>query len=124
MDEDSRQTTFKIVDRRGEEKVEESRPVNPEPPKKKREPTKDDKTEPIDFGTFILSLSTSAVLHMGLIEDPQTRKKEKNLPLARQEVDIIEMLQEKTKGNLTTQERQMMDEVLYELRMRFVQASK
>lgn len=78
----------------------------------------------IGFANLIVSLGTSAMIHMGVIEDPSTKTKEKNLEMARQEIDLIVMLETKTKGNLTKQEVEVVEKVLYELRLRFVEASK
>ena len=78
----------------------------------------------IDFSTFVLSLSTSALYHLGLVEDPQTgRKGEPDLPLASQTIDTLAVLEEKTRGNLDGEERQLLESLLYELRMRFVEVS-
>ncbi len=74
----------------------------------------------INFSTFILSLNSSALVQLGLIEDPATGKKEKNLPLAKQTIDIIGMLDEKTKGNLNEDEDRMLKTLLYDLRMMYV----
>ncbi len=72
------------------------------------------------FSTFILSLSTSALVHLGELPDPITNKKEINLQLARQTISIIEMLKEKTKGNLTDEEEKLLDSVLYDVRLKFL----
>ncbi len=77
----------------------------------------------VDFSSFIYSLSTSALYHLGEIPDPVTRKREKNLPMAKQTIDIIAMLKEKTRGNLNKDEEEMIDGILYELRMKYVKAS-
>ena len=74
----------------------------------------------INFPTFIFSLNSSALLNLGIIEDPVTGQKNKNLPLAKQTIDIIGMLEEKTKGNLTGDEAAMIKNILYELRMLYV----
>lgn len=80
---------------------------------------------PVDFGTFVISLGTSALYHMGLVKDPRTGEAgEKNLPVARQTIDTIEMLQDKTRGNLSEEEANLMKNLLTELRMRFVEASR
>jgi hypothetical protein len=76
----------------------------------------------IDFTHFIFSLSTSALIQMGEIQDPFAQKLVKNLPLAKQTIDLIGMLQEKTKGNLTPDEQKVMEYVLYDLRMRYVKS--
>ena len=77
----------------------------------------------IDFNSFIFSLSTSALIQLGEIEDPFTKKSAKNLPLAKQTIDLIGMLKEKTKGNLTPQEERVIESILYDLRMRYVKAA-
>jgi uncharacterized protein DUF1844 len=77
----------------------------------------------IDFTHFILSLSTSALIQLGEVQDPLTQKPGKNLPLAKQTIDLISMLKEKTKGNLSSDEEKVTDYVLYDLRMRYVKAA-
>jgi len=77
----------------------------------------------IDFTNFILSLSTSALIQLGEIQDPFTQKSAKNLPLAKQTIDLIGMLKEKTKGNLSPEEEKIIEYVLYDLRMRYVKAA-
>jgi hypothetical protein len=69
-------------------------------------------------------MSTSALVHLGLVENPDTGKKEKNIEQARQDLDLLTMIEEKTRGNLSPQEKKMMDQVMYELRVRFIEASK
>lgn len=77
----------------------------------------------IDFSQFIFSLSTSALIQLGEVQDPFTQKTAKNLPLAKQTIDLIAMLKEKTKGNLTPEEGKIIENLLYDLRMRYVKAS-
>jgi len=77
----------------------------------------------IDFASFILSLSTSALVQLGEIQDPFTQKTAKNLPLAKQTIDLIGMMGEKTKGNLSPEEEKVIEYVLYDLRMRYVKAA-
>jgi hypothetical protein len=77
----------------------------------------------IDFTNFMLSLSTSALIQLGEIQDPFTQKSAKNLPLAKQTIDLIGMLKEKTKGNLSPEEEKVIEYVLYDLRMRYVKAA-
>jgi hypothetical protein len=77
----------------------------------------------IDFATFVLSLSTSALYHLGLVPDPETnRPGTVDKVLARQTIDTLELLQEKTRGNLDAEENHLLESLLYELRMRFVEA--
>ena len=79
----------------------------------------------IDFSTFILSLSTSALYHLGVVEDPQTgAKAEPDLTLASQTIDTLAILEEKTRGNLEPEEQHLLESLLYELRMRFVEVGK
>ncbi len=85
--------------------------------------TKEEALPEIDFNSFIFSLSTSALIQLGEIEDPFTQKTAKNLPLAKQTIDLIGMLKEKTKGNLTTQEERVIENILYDLRMRYIKSA-
>jgi hypothetical protein len=75
----------------------------------------------INFSTFIFSLNTSALLHMGEVPDPATGKQRVDLALAKQTIDLIAMLEEKTRGNLTSDEENLVKHVLYDLRLRYVQ---
>ncbi len=79
---------------------------------------------PIDFHTFILSLGSSALLHMGELDSPDGRPGEVDLPLAKHTIDVIAMLEEKTKGNLTPPEANLVESLLYDLRLRYVEKSK
>ena len=78
----------------------------------------------INFSSFLLSLSSSSLFHLGEIADPQSGEKKKDLALAKQSIDIIDLLKDKTKGNLTQEEEKLLDHLLYDLRMRFVKASE
>jgi len=78
----------------------------------------------VDFPTFIFSLATGAFIHLGLAPDPMTGKTEKNLELARQNIDILRMMKDKTKGNLSNDEGQMLESLLSEAQLRFVEISK
>jgi hypothetical protein len=77
----------------------------------------------LGFSTFILSLSTSALVQLAELPDPSTNKKEMNLSLARQTISVIELLKEKTKGNLTGDEERLIETVLYDLRLKYVKAA-
>ena len=79
---------------------------------------------PVDFHTFVLSLGSSALLHLGEIENPNDGVSQKDLPLAKHTIDILVMLEEKTKGNLSTAEERLMESLLYDLRLRYVEATK
>ena len=77
----------------------------------------------INFMNFLLSISTSALIQLGEIPDPVTKMSEMHLPLAKQTIDLIAMLQEKTKGNLTSEEEKLVEFILYDLRMKYVKAA-
>jgi hypothetical protein len=82
-------------------------------------------TAEVTFVGFVVSLAHTAAYHFGDILDPVSGKaSEANLPAAHQIIDILAMLEEKTRGNLTAEERQLLEQILYELRMRYVEASK
>ena len=74
----------------------------------------------INFATFIFSLNSSALVQLGLMDDPGTDKKVKNLPLAKQTIDILGLLEEKTRGNLSREEEDMLKHILYDLRILYV----
>lgn len=78
----------------------------------------------INFSTFVISLSTQALMHLGEIPDPITGKVETDLAVAKQMIDILALLREKTRGNLDPGEQQLIEDVLYDLRMRYVEAVK
>jgi len=75
----------------------------------------------VDFITFIMSLSSSALVHLGEVPDPVTGKKEVDLELARHTIDVLSMLKEKTKGNLSDEEENFFKNILFELKMKYVQ---
>jgi hypothetical protein len=78
----------------------------------------------LTFSTFLLSLSTSVLVNLGELPDPLTNSRELNLPLAHQTINLIEMLKEKTRGNLTDPEERLLDDLLYDLRMKYICAAK
>ena len=78
----------------------------------------------LSFTAFVVSVASSAAIHFGDLPDPNTGQlAEVNLDGAAQMIDILALLEEKTRGNLTMEERQVLEQVLYELRLRFVEAS-
>ena len=85
-------------------------------------------TEPrpaIDFYTFILSLGSSVLIHLGDAPHPETGKPaEKNLALAQQSIEILALLEQKTRGNLSDEEAKLLDQLLMDLKLRYVEASK
>jgi hypothetical protein len=78
----------------------------------------------LTFTGFVVSLATTAAVHFGDLADPATGARQTNLVAAGQMIDILAMLQEKTKGNLTPEETRLVDDLLYELRLRYVEAGK
>jgi hypothetical protein len=78
----------------------------------------------INFSTFVISLSTQALMHLGEMANPLGGQVESDLPVAKQMIDIIGMLKEKTQGNLNASENQLMEDVLFDLRMKYVEAVK
>ena len=79
----------------------------------------------VSFVAFIYSLASNAAVHFGDLPDPTSgERRPPDLEAAAQLIDIIAMLEEKTRGNLSAEERQLMDQMLFELRMRFVEAKK
>lgn len=79
----------------------------------------------VSFVAFILSLASNAAVHFGDLPDPMTNEtRPQDLDAAAQLIEIIAMLEEKTRGNLTAEERQLIDQILFELRMRYVEAKK
>ncbi|HEU4577953.1 MAG TPA: DUF1844 domain-containing protein [Polyangiaceae bacterium] len=78
----------------------------------------------IDFATFVLSLSHSALVHLGDAPDPSGGPAKRDVAMAKQTIDLLAVLQEKTEGNLTGEEERLLDQVLYDLRMRYVEVTR
>ena len=79
----------------------------------------------ISFAAFVLSLAHTAAVHFGDVDDPVTgERSEPNLLAAQQMIEILSLLDEKTRGNLTAEERQILEQVLYELRVRHLEVSR
>ena len=109
-----------LREKASEDKAEKERP-------KTEAPKEEAGTFPlpeVNFNSLVFSLSSSALLNIGEIADPQTGEKKTDLPLAKHAIDTIAMLKEKTKGNLTEEEQKLMDSVLTDLRWRYVKAAK
>jgi hypothetical protein len=80
--------------------------------------------EEIDFASFVLSLATTALAHLGEVPDPATGEKTENLAAAKQMIDILSILEKKTKGNLEPDEDRLLESLLYELRMKYLNKAK
>jgi hypothetical protein len=128
MEEDKNEKRFVIKDRRlfdesGSVRNEEkSAPEDkPLPTEQESAPATEESPLPeINFASFIFSLSTSAMYHFGDFPDPASGESRRNLPAAKQTIDILTILKTKTEGNLDENEKQLLDGMLYELRMRFI----
>lgn len=79
---------------------------------------------PIAFTTFIIGLASTSLIHLGETVNPETGRAERNLELARESLELLSMLREKTRGNLTEEEEKLFNHLLTDLRLRFVEASK
>ncbi|MEW6386073.1 MAG: DUF1844 domain-containing protein [Thermodesulfobacteriota bacterium] len=84
------------------------------------EPPKDVPLPEVTFSSFLLSLSSSAFVNLGDMPDPATGQTQKNLPLAKQTIDLLGLLREKTRNNLAPDEEHLFDHLLYDLRMRYI----
>ncbi|WP_342375045.1 DUF1844 domain-containing protein [Myxococcus stipitatus] len=80
--------------------------------------------EAISFSTFIVGLGTAVLIYLGDAPNPETGQTSKDLPLARQNLELLSMLREKTRGNLSVDEEKLFDGLLADMRLRFVEASK
>ena len=80
---------------------------------------------PLDFNALVLSLGSSALIHLGLAPDPTSgTTPDADLGLAQQSIDLLALLQEKTRGNLSEEEARFLEQILFDLRMRFVEAAQ
>ena len=115
---------FVIKDRRFSDEPDKKE----EPAEAKQEPSREEAKSlpdgfdypPVNFSNFVISLSTSALFHFGDFPEYEGGGAEKNLPAAKQTIDILDMLQKKTAGNLDPNEAGLIEGVLYELKMRYV----
>jgi len=143
MDEREREEGFKVRDRRrfstdGEPSGEEtssdipsdaSEPLQPAPeqaeaPKSGGDEGREQHAAPIDFLSFVISLANTALYQLGLIRISEDKEPEKDLVGARQTIDLLGLMEEKTRGNLTDDEKRMLTETLFQLRMAFVEVAK
>jgi len=125
-DDEEEDKPFEVKDRRRFDSDGDSVEAEPGPAEEGEAQGEAGKPEaslpPMDFSTLVLSLASSVVAHMGEMPRPDTGKTEKNLPLAKQTIDLLGVLQEKTRGNLTKEESDLLESLLYELRLKYVQA--
>ncbi len=152
-DEEDEQSNFKVTDRRqftaeGEIREQQQPDSGEQAPPRKEEPPKaspeekprasqepsqkeeaertgePDPSQGVNFASFLLSLATTGMVHLGEIPEPSTGQKMEDLEAARQMIDILGILKEKTEGNLSAEESHLLENVLYELRMKFMGKSK
>ncbi len=119
---------FVVKDKRFSAKKEaDEKPETKEGPRTQESPGDEVKQEgplpEISFVNLIFSLSTSVLIQLGEIQDPVSQGLAKNIPLAKQTIDLIGMLKEKAKGNLSSDEEKVIETILYDLRMRYVKAA-
>ena len=122
---------FVVRDKRGRSASEEPTTPTPESsvPPEPQAPSSPEPSEssppmpPLTFASFVFSLGTSSLMLMGESLDPQQPSPPVNLPQAKEIIDILSMLEEKTKGNLTSEEASVIGDMLYTLRMKYVSAT-
>lgn len=133
MTKEQEEQSFRITDKRGfredgevrtpeaSEKTEEQPANKPSsaaegtPPGQELPPR-----TPIDFPSYLLTYYTQGLVLLGEVPNPYTNKKEEDVDAARHTIDVLSMLEQKTKGNLTKEEQQLLENVIYELRMKFM----
>jgi hypothetical protein len=130
---------FKVVDRRSftsegsrrEEGAPEVKKAEPPRPAEKASqpevvepPEAEFSGDPSGFETLVSYLSTTTMFQLGLLAGPGGERIPPDMPNAQRTIDLLEVLQEKTQGNLTPNESRLLDDVLYELRMTFVELQK
>lgn len=136
-DEESKQAGkgFTVQDRRRfspetgevrEDAPEQQAETQPKPSEERREsPSASAEALPeINFSTFVIGLSTQALMHLGEIANPMSGKVEIDVPTAKQMIDILGLLKDKTRGNLNASEDRLMEDILFDLRMKYVEAVK
>ena len=111
---------YKVTDKRGVRDGDEPVAETPAPPPAPTPVPAPEALPEIDFATFILSMASSALAHLHGLDEKGEQTLPPNLTLARQSIDILSLLQGKTKGNLTGEEERLLDHVLYDLRLQFV----
>ncbi|MEE9213278.1 MAG: DUF1844 domain-containing protein [Thermodesulfobacteriota bacterium] len=78
----------------------------------------------MDFSAFVLSLNASSLIHLGEIPDPHTKERAVSIPAAKHTIDILEILKDKTKGNLDEEENKLLDDIIFNLRMKYMKITK
>ena len=139
-EEEQESRGFKVQDRRRFVDADDRTAAAPEPETQREEPAPGASPEPpphvhdddveqggfgeMSFSTFVMGLTTQALMHLGEIPDPVHQDVHHDLPAAKQMIDLLGILREKTKGNLDAAEEQLLGEMLYDLRMRYVEVAR
>jgi len=119
-EQDREDKGFTVVDRRGA-----ASETSPSSPVSAAEPSPGQPASRVDFSMLAQSIAFSALHYLGLMTEPESgRAGERDIPLARHNIEILELLEEKTRGNLSTEEARLLASLLYEVRMHFVEATK
>jgi len=124
--DDKQDKGFKVVDRRRvgvDEPAAEPAPTEPSAEPAPGGTLHEQVLGPIDFQTFLVSLASSALIHLGGAPNPETGQTEASFPHAKQTIDLLALLQQKTSGNLTPDESRLLQDLLRDLRLRFVQVT-
>jgi hypothetical protein len=116
--------TFTVSDKRSRVSVPSPEQTPSPPPKEKPTSSEETASMPVTLSSLIFSLATSALTHLGQEAHPGTHAVSVELPMAKQIIDLLSMLQEKTKGNLTDEEEGYLSQTLFALRMKFVELEK
>lgn len=124
---DRRKVSLEDLDRQPDKPKEETETTaQPSEPERTGAQPDENQSVPlpqVSFSTFVFSLSSSALVHLGEVPEPSTGQTRTDLPMAKQIIDTLGMLDEKTKGNLAQDEDKLLKTVLYDLRMRYIQKS-
>jgi len=136
MSDSDQKPSFTVTDRRSFSEQEENRaepaeqaPSVTAPAPAADAPAKDAapagrELPPVDFSTFVLSLGSSALIHLGELEPPGETGKRRDLAMAKHTIDLLTLLRTKTQSNLTAEEDSLLESLLYDLRLRYVEAVK
>lgn len=121
--EERKEPDFVVIDRRSSAGTAEASPTPPSP--SPTDPLPPQPAPRVDFAVLVHSFFVTALYHLGIAPDPETgQRASPNPTLARQNIDILELIEQKTRGNLSADEAGLLEGLLYEARMRFVEATK
>lgn len=115
---------FTVHDRRKVKLDEEPAETNEDPPRGRPSGEREGPLPPVDFASFVLGLGQMALVHLGELPEPQSGATARDLSQARHTIDILSMIEEKTRGNLTQDEAGLLRHLLSELRLKYVRLAK